>query len=127
MQKQPLPLNRAGRAYILGSVVLSTMVVFLALVFIGGLWRVPLLSMPRAVFAYVRTMFETKPAFAWGGAAIAAVIIGGTAYWARRRVNALEQCVGEPKEGVTAGTGVLLLARDVTVGLVVTILELITD
>src|SRR5712691_5180240 len=118
MQKQALLLNRAGRAYILGSVVLSTMVVFFALVLIGGVWHAPLLWMPRAVLAYVRTMFDTRPAYAWGGAAIAAAIIGGSAYGARRRVNALEKCVGDPKEGVTAATGVLLLLGDVTVGLV---------
>jgi hypothetical protein len=125
MRKQPLPLNRAGRAYVIGAVVLSTMVVLIAVVLIGGVWRVPLLWMPRAVFSYVWTMFTARPALAGGGALVAAAIIGGSAYWARWRVNTMEQCVGEPKEGVTAGTGVLLLARDVTIGLVVTILELV--
>ena len=126
MHKKPLPLNAAGRAYILGAILLSAMVVFFAVALIGGLWRGPLLWMPGAVFSYVWTKFTTNPVLAGGGALVAAAIIGGSAYWARRRVNAMDQCVGEPKEGVTAGTGVLLLARDVTIGLVTTILELIT-
>ncbi len=102
------------------------MVVFFAVAFIGGVWRGRLLAMPGAVFYYVWARFTSNPALAGGGAIVASAIIGGSAYWARRRVNALEQCVGEPKEGVTAGTGVLLLARDVTVGLVVTILEIVS-
>jgi len=126
MRKHPLPLNPAGRAYILGAILLSTMVVFFVVALISGLWRGPLLWMPGAVFSYVWTTFTAKPALAGGGALVASAIIGGSAYWARWRVNTMEQCVGEPKEGVTAGTGVLLLARDVTIGLVVTILELIT-
>src|SRR5258708_5664489 len=126
MHKKPLPLNPAGRAYILGAILLSAMVVFFAVALIGGLWRGPLLGMPGAVFSYVWTKFTTKPVLAGCGALVAAAIIGGSAYWARWRVNTMEQCVGEPKEGVTAGTGVLLLARDVTIGLVTTILELIS-
>src|SRR5258708_22730143 len=126
MHKQPLPLNPAGRAYILGAILLSAMVVFFAVVLIGGLWRGPLLWMPGAVFHYVWATVTSNPALAGGGALVAAAIIGGSAYWARWRVNAMDQCVGEPKEGVTAGTGALLLARDVTIGLVTTILELIS-
>ena len=127
MQKQPLLLNRAGRAYVFGSVVLSAMVVLLAIVLIGGIWRMPMLYIPGAVFRYVWSTLISRPALGAGGALAVAVVIGGSAYFARRRVNALEQCVGEPKEGVTEATGVRLLLRDVTVGVVVTILEIVSD
>lgn len=119
--------NVAGRAYILSAVVLAGFIVFLVLTLASGMWRAPFLAMPRAVLAYVRTMFATQPAVAWGGAAVAAVFIGVSALWARWRVNKLEKCVGEPKEGVTVVTGVLLLLGDVTKGVVVTIIEAITD
>jgi hypothetical protein len=69
----------------------------------------------------------TQPSVFWGGAAVAAVFIGVSALWARWRVKNLEKCVGEPKEGVTAMTGVLLLLGDVTKGVVVTIIEAISD
>ena len=127
MQKQPLLLNRAGRAYVFGSVVLTAMVVFFAIVLIEGIWRMPMLYIPGAVARFVWATLISRPALAAGGVVVVAVIVGGSAYFARRRVNALEQCVGEPKEGVTEATGVLLLLRDVTVGVVVTILEIVSD
>lgn len=72
-------------------------------------------------------MFAIQPGVAWSGVAPAAAFIGVAALWARWRVKNLEKCVGEPKEGVTAMTGVLLLLGDVTKGVVVTIIEAISD
>jgi hypothetical protein len=123
----PPPLNRAGRAYVIGSVVLATVVILVILAFISGLWRGSLFWMPSALIVYAEGMFRTQPLYASIGAALAAIVIGGSAYLANRRVAKVETFVGEPKSDVTVATGVLLLLGDVTKGVVITILELISD
>jgi hypothetical protein len=127
MQESSSPLNRAGRAYVVGSLVLSSLVVFVLIALVSGLWRVSVFWMPRAVIAYSLEKFATNPLAAWISTAVAAILIGGSGYFARRRVVKVETFVGDPKTEVTAMTGVLLLLGDVTKGVVVTILEMISD
>jgi hypothetical protein len=125
--QQQVALNRAGRAYIIASIVLSTLVILVILALISGLWRGSLFWLPSALIGYSEGMFRTEPLYASIGAAIAVIVIGGSAYLAKRRVAKVEKFVGDPKNDVTAMTGVLMLLGDVTKGVVVTILELISD
>ncbi len=127
MQAQPSPLNRAGRAYVIASLVLSSLVVLVVIALVSGLWRGSIFWLPSTVIVYSLGKFATNPLAAWIGTASAAVIIGGSAYFAWRRANKVEKFVGEPNEDVTVMTGVLLLLGDVTKGVVITIIEMISD
>jgi nitrate reductase gamma subunit len=127
MQESSSPLNRAGLGYVIGSVVLSSLVVFVLVALVSGLWRVSVFWMPRAVIAYTIGKFATNPLAAWISTAVTAILIGGSAFFARRRAVKVETFVGDPKDDVTAVTGVLLLLGDVTKGVVITIIEMISD
>jgi hypothetical protein len=53
------------------------------------------------------------------------VLVGGVFLFAKSRARGLKECVGGPAESIKAVTGVGLFFRDVTAGVVITIIEMI--
>src|SRR5260221_7267524 len=128
VEPQPLesqPLNGAGRAYVLAAGVTTLVCLSILTLLISGLWRAPLLAWPGVLLAYVRMKLVEMPNVAYGGLAVAGVVLILALWFALRRARKIPEFVGE-RPDVTAAKGVLFFLRDFTIGVVVAILELIS-
>jgi hypothetical protein len=119
------PLNAAGQAYVVTAVVMTVICLSVLTLLFSGLWHAPLLAWPGVLLAYVRMKLVEMPKVAYGGLAVAGVILILALWFALRRARNLPEFVGERPDG-TAGKGVLYFLRDFTIGVVVAILELIS-
>lgn len=118
---QPQPLTPAGRAYVVATVLFTAFVLALIVVAVSGTWRAPLFAWPPLLLAYLRTEFAEVPKVVLGGAGVAAVVILIVARAAVGRMR--KKAPPQP----TVGSGLVMFARDVTVGIVALILEAISD
>lgn len=119
------PLNGAGRAYVLAATVTTLVCLSVLTLLFSGLWRSPLLAWPGVLLAYVRMKLLEMPKVAYGGLAVAGLILILALWLALRRARKLPEFVGE-RPDATAAKGILYFLRDFTIGVVVAILELIS-
>lgn len=117
-------LNGAGQTYVLTAAVATVVCLSVLTLLVSGLWHAPLLAWPSVLLAYLRTKFGEMPKVVYAGLAAAALVLIVALTFAVRRARNIPQFVGEQPD-VTAAKGVLFFLRDFTIGVVVTIVELI--
>jgi len=122
---EPQSLNAAGQAYVVTAVVMTVISLSVLTLLFSGLWHAPLFAWPGVLIAYVRSKLVEMPKVAYGGLAVAGLVLLLALWFALRRARNLSDFVGERPDG-TAMKGVLYFLRDFTIRVVVAILELIT-
>jgi len=121
---QAQPLNRTGHAYVASAMITTAVVIGVIVMFVTGMWRASLLIWPRILFGWVTAMIAEKSVAGWAWLAAAALLIAFSAplaAWAARHTPA---CV-TPQEDASALAGVGYFLRDITIGVVSLVLEML--